>query len=521
MPRRTATLSPAAPAAAALLVGLTVVNVYRASTQSVVYDEAFTYLAFLSGPLSLVFTEYTANNHVLFSLLARLSTGLFGVSELTLRLPAVAAGIVYFAAIFALCRLVFGTGLLFLITTAALSLNPVILDFLSAARGYGVALASFIVALYLLTRAPVSDDGPPRAWWLGASLALATAVSASLTFAPPAVALAGAAVLTDAMRRPRARPFVAARHLRRAAVWLWGPGLVAGCAFLAVPLSRAGREHFFFGASTLGRTVTSLVEASFGHDAGAWPISAPEVAPDLLSRVVAWGIVAPTMVMVAWVVCLSVRRTVGARGRSPLDLVDRFLILVGGTLALTLILLVGARWWLNLPYPFARTGLYFIPLFVLAAAALIAKLRQSAGARTALAGAMLAMLALSVARCAPELTASYYYEWRYDAGTRDIFDIIATWPYEGDAAGGVRVAASKWLYSPSLNFYRAARRNHHVAPVEDGWESGEDYDFFVVSPADLDRAQLVAGPVYVHPVSGAVLLVNRRSTVLEGSPGQQ
>ena len=103
-----------------LLLGLFFSNVYRAASQSVTYDEAFTYLAFLSGSPLRVFTEYTANNHVLFSLLAKFSIGFFGLSELTLRLPTVLAGIAYFVSVFFLCRLLFGYGPLFLVTVAAL-----------------------------------------------------------------------------------------------------------------------------------------------------------------------------------------------------------------------------------------------------------------------------------------------------------------------------------------------------------------------------------------------------------------
>src|SRR5262245_50039371 len=120
-PRATRAAAAVQAVAAAMLAALFVVNVYRAATQSIVFDEAFTYLAFLSGAPSRVFTEYTANNHVLFTLLARLSIALFGVSELTFRLPTVVAGVIYFVAIFALCRVVFGAGLLFLTTIGALA----------------------------------------------------------------------------------------------------------------------------------------------------------------------------------------------------------------------------------------------------------------------------------------------------------------------------------------------------------------------------------------------------------------
>ena len=56
---------------ALLLAVLCLVNVYRASTQSITYDEAVTYDAFVVGPMSHAFTGYNANNHVLFTLTSR------------------------------------------------------------------------------------------------------------------------------------------------------------------------------------------------------------------------------------------------------------------------------------------------------------------------------------------------------------------------------------------------------------------------------------------------------------------
>ena len=68
-------------------------NVYRAATQSVTIDEAFTYNAFLAGPVDDLFTKYDANHHILNSLLAKLSISLLGLSELTLRLPSLLGGL--------------------------------------------------------------------------------------------------------------------------------------------------------------------------------------------------------------------------------------------------------------------------------------------------------------------------------------------------------------------------------------------------------------------------------------------
>src|SRR5215467_13074818 len=46
---------------------------YRALTQSIVHDEGFSFQRFVSGPWSNVYSTYDANNHVLNTLLAKLS----------------------------------------------------------------------------------------------------------------------------------------------------------------------------------------------------------------------------------------------------------------------------------------------------------------------------------------------------------------------------------------------------------------------------------------------------------------
>ena len=69
-----------------------VVCCYRAVHQSIVIDEAFTFNRFVKGPWSSISAEYHANNHVLYSILAKLSVGVFGLSEFTLRLPSLLAG---------------------------------------------------------------------------------------------------------------------------------------------------------------------------------------------------------------------------------------------------------------------------------------------------------------------------------------------------------------------------------------------------------------------------------------------
>ena len=46
------------------VVGL---NIYRAASQSITVDEAFTYNEFVAPPLLKTLASYDANNHILFS----------------------------------------------------------------------------------------------------------------------------------------------------------------------------------------------------------------------------------------------------------------------------------------------------------------------------------------------------------------------------------------------------------------------------------------------------------------------
>jgi hypothetical protein len=70
-----------------LLLALFGANAYRARTQAITIDEAYTYNLYVSGPLLNTVRLYNANNHVLYSVLCRISGRVFGQSELAARLP--------------------------------------------------------------------------------------------------------------------------------------------------------------------------------------------------------------------------------------------------------------------------------------------------------------------------------------------------------------------------------------------------------------------------------------------------
>ena len=132
--------------------------VFRACTQAITVDEATTYFWFASG------SQYTpwwpsSNNHVLNSLLMWVSTHIFGVSALSVRLPALIGAIVYVCVCGFLCRRLIDRFSLQFPVFVCLVYNPFILDFMAAARGYSLANACLLAAIafavsYHRTRTP-------------------------------------------------------------------------------------------------------------------------------------------------------------------------------------------------------------------------------------------------------------------------------------------------------------------------------------------------------------------------------
>lgn len=387
-------------AARGLLILLFAVSVYRAVTQSIVYDEALTWELYIAGPFSAIFQHFDANHHFLNTLLMRLSTGIFGVSEWSMRLPALGGAALYFTAVYRLARSAFQEDWTFLLAVALLSLNPFVLDFMVAARGYGMGLALWMWALALVYEQTKSEIPRPRELALAGS-ALALSVTANLIFVPPAAALAGMTVYFLSTKKP---PEAAKRRkqkqsARKGPPWIWftGPIVVIAVVFLLLaPVEDMKAEQFYTGAASIAESLRSLASVSLEHSG---PLR-DGTAPDLWRDVVAFGI-AP-LVLAGGLALGAVRR-------------DRLLILAAGAAVFSAVALLLTHVVLGRPYPADRTGIYFLPLVMLV---LIGLARMVPVAPYVLGG-------LFVLLFAAEFNTRKFYVWDYDADTRTMGEYIA------------------------------------------------------------------------------------------------
>lgn len=137
----------------------------------VIYDEAFTYTYFASRPLSVIVSDYSyPNNHMLHTILVKISTGIFGVGAWQLRLPALLAGIAVMPLFYLFARAMFNRYIA-LMGLALLAGSGGLIEYSALGRGYSLSWVFFLCAL-LAGRHFVKTNNTASAVVMGVASAL-------------------------------------------------------------------------------------------------------------------------------------------------------------------------------------------------------------------------------------------------------------------------------------------------------------------------------------------------------------
>jgi hypothetical protein len=502
--------TPWRTAAAALLGALLIATIYRAATQAVAHDEAVMFEWFQAGPWSQLFGSEFGNHHPLTVLFSRISISIFGLSEFSQRLPSVLGAVLYFYAVYRICACLLGEGAMFLLGVAFLSLNPFLLDYLCLSRGYSLGLAWFMYALYQLTLYLSANRGvenPDRILnKAGVAAGLSIGFNVIMIFPAGALTLAFFALLiAEWMIAKPAEPAAAEEDRRkkkkerkrqaRAAAALYAariawqamihmalPAIVVAGIAVTLPRKLVYFEEGYLGPPSIFAILEGIVRPSLLHSATGKLGLAALVPPDLLVRTITY-LVAPALLLALVVWAFALARACARRHSADwLTEADRILLLLGVTMPVALAMILTSRYVFARPYPEMRTALYWIPLFGLAALALMKKLL--AGARSQQIGAALvaAALSLCVVQFATQFNTRYFAEWAYCAATKDMMQIIRT-QHAATPGARVRVGAN-WELEPGINFYRAMWQLTWMDPVFR--ESPDaDYDYYMLLRDDV------------------------------------
>jgi hypothetical protein len=478
-------LPPSAFILGALGAVVLIYTLVRAAVLSFTHDESLTYLHYILEPLdvTLGFSGFSpANNHILSSLLMRVSAGLFGASELALRLPSWLGHVLYVSGALLLVRglrepaVAFGT-------FAVLVANPFMLDFFSLARGYGLGLGFTLLGLYFLV-------GARRA--LLAFALLGFAVLANFSFLN--VYLAAAAVFFVQVLR------TAAGHRLR----ILGPVaalsalLIYWAASTLLKLKEWGELYYGGETGFFADTVQSLVRGSlYGQ-----PWTEPLVLPLSVLALVAFAASAPVL----W------RRPWEAGG------------LVAAITAVAALGILLQHRLFEVRFVIDRAALFFLPLFFFTLGAAVDRMLAALRARGLRAGRIalgassgaVALLLLAYASVCANLT--HTFSWKYDADTaRMMADLVAWREAREPGTARSRSLGVHWLYEPAVNFYIRSRGISWLEPVNRDGVASWDYDYYFYPPRE---GTLLAGRRLVriarYPVSGNILAARRGERPRDG-----
>jgi uncharacterized membrane protein len=472
------------------------VTIFRAWSQSIAHDEALTYEWFLEGGINHLLT-FNTTNHVLFTIIAKFFVKVFGVSEFSLRAPSLLGAAVYLGFTYFLSRKLFGEGILLPLSVALLCLNPLIMDFMAAARGYCLGMAFLAAAMYFMARLTNGDsfdleEAAHLRECAVISVLLALSVVSCLTNLFPAVSLTLSLAVIALRGRLNLRE-LDNRSVRNFAQYLILPGLSVGAIILWPFLIQARPALFNMGLHHASEALRDLFNSSFlykwtgdiySSSLGAIPPT-PGSWQQRLSDLGVYVILPLIFSFVFLSLIFMLRPHSESASRQILHF-QLFGIAAIVCVVLTLLLHVIVK----VNYPVSRTCLYFIQLFTISALLSARELRLRFP-RSRFHPIGWIIIAAVLFDYGISLNTAYFRYNAYDIISRQLFKTISD---DARARGltGVRVGGT-WWYEPEINFYRRRYGTEWMMPydVKDrsyNWESPNslspaDYDYFVFTPA--------------------------------------
>ncbi len=427
--------------------------VIRADRQSVTWDEASTFLRFVwSSPPA----QWTvdSNNHVLNSILEAISVQLFGASGLTIRIPALLGAALYIGVAVCFCVRYMRNVIFATIALACLVLNPFVLDFLVAARGYSLGMAFLVFAFLLLT---IAREDPRKriSCSVAASTAIGLSVSAQFSFGivgmVSLLVFAGLFVTSD---RKKFGPLLAALLI---------PAPLVALTICGPALTQFKTSELVIGTGSLLDMLGSVIRNSFD---GPNPNL---VNPDLFRILAACRYVIPVLILVLAiaVVVLIIRRGVVLNtAAAPLVLIAIASIVVQTVFSLATHSLL----------PVDRTILYLAPIMTLSICLGVVAVEQKLITNGAI-------IVMALAAAFFSLSARMHFStWPFNANAAQVYDALRLVA----ASNPKRSIGVNPIYFQALNFYQAIDRNPTFPPI-DNRPSGQ------VTPVGRDIYVVTAG----------------------------
>lgn len=413
------------------------------------HDESVTFFYYVIHPFLNIFL-YTnpimSTNHLLNTILMKLSWNVFGISELSLRVPALLGHVLYLTGMLKILRLVL-TKRSHFYAVCILVLNPFMLDYFSMARGYalGLGFLSWGIYFFLLNLKQGGDSLNVR-WPALATWMLTLSTMAHLAFLQAYVALIFLCFIIVIMQsiqlsrenQPWKR---SVQHFIDGFLCPVLPSMVFLLGIYIVPTLKMLRKNEFIGGEDgfWQDTVSSLITQSLYGENHQNPILVFSIKLIIITTVLL------ALIYLFWLLLNKKRFRQDQRylcGMLALLAASSFVVILQWDLFKT-------------QYVMGRRALYFIPLF----AVFIVTLWQVISSekwkwRRRLFDIFIYVIVASAlfhfVRCA---NFRYFLQHRYDASTRAMIQHLILLNKDNDLPEHAISIGAHWPFQPAINYY--------------------------------------------------------------------
>jgi hypothetical protein len=429
------------------------ITVFRAATLSIVHDEGLTVNYFVPKPYSEILglsgeiSGIYPNNHPLNTALIKFFTSIFGISEITVRLPALMGHLIFLVASYLVVRSLFTQQWKRIIALSFLVFHPFLIDFFSVARGYGLSLGFLMIGILFMLKAvdkPVSKNLKYSELGLFFS---AVAAAGNLTFLYVYFALL------------ICHFFITLRIFRCIRPLLFIRGFILSLIPILLIYSRN-----FYAVYTQGQY------GDTGGKGGFWINTLPSIVRATLYHRITLN-VSYQVIRIIFLVVTAVGFGIILKARKPTSIFLSmvFLLSVLGVYFATKIFQLNSIT--------ERYAIFFIPLislFLLSVWQSLEQISKNWFGRTVVIGSIIFLIGFYLT----SIQFNYYYTWVYDQNTKKTFNIILE-DYKSSGKTGPITIGATWLYEPSLNFYRRRDGASFIVSITRA-TTNKAYDYYYI-----------------------------------------
>ncbi len=462
--------------------------VWKSYITSFTHDESFSYNAYVSTRFMDIVSydpPYT-NNHILNTLMMKWSETIFGPSEFTLRLHSLIALALY---LFVCCQISNAIPGNRLSSFILLTVNPYLLDFFGLARGYGLSIGCMMLALYFILKWLRTSKLSHIAAFNFCSLLAAWSNFSLVMFYLSAILAVNAVMY---LKKRNSGKYPGTHWLRINAINLLFATGTTLILWEPVRKTLALRQLDFGGKSGIvSDTINSVVTSSLYH----------LQMPPWLTMAISWCALGAILAVSVFCISRIINR------KKPYSAVFYKLVLVNCILLCILSGSIAQHYIFGNDYLTGRFALFLYPLFVLHLVwgfQILSGKRKFAGSAAFVSGACGVVATLNLLY---NLNLSSYLDWEYDAGTKQMMEVLIKHHHEQGTSGQIRIG-NTWYFEPTINFYKNLYQLDWLQPADREQPVITD-DYCYLHETHLTRFQSASTNIIFKSDYNSVLIYNQ------------